>query len=63
MSIKTVHIVYKTHLDVGFTDYAANVVKRYIDDYFPRAIDLANELGTGEGGFEIGRASCRERVL
>lgn len=51
MSIKTVHIVYKTHLDVGFTDYAANVVNRYIDDYFPRAIALANELGTGEGGF------------
>jgi hypothetical protein len=51
MTISTVHIVFKTHLDVGFTDYAANVVQRYIDDYFPRAIALADELGTGEGGF------------
>jgi hypothetical protein len=44
MTITTVHVVYKTHLDVGFTDYASNVTRRYLDEYIPAAIDLADEL-------------------
>lgn len=39
-----VHVVYKTHLDVGFTDTAANVLRRYRDDYIPEAIRLAAAL-------------------
>jgi hypothetical protein len=42
--ISTVHVVFKTHLDVGFTDLAASVVDRYLHAYLPRAIDLAGEL-------------------
>jgi len=42
--IETVHVVYKTHLDLGFTDYAPNVVRKYLHDYIPRAIALANQL-------------------
>lgn len=31
-----VHLVFKTHLDIGFTDYAANVIQKYFrqsDDF------------------------------
>ncbi|GAA1986629.1 DUF5054 domain-containing protein [Catenulispora subtropica] len=42
--ISTVHVVFKTHLDLGFTDTAENVTDRYVHEYLPRAIDLAREL-------------------
>jgi len=41
VSIKTVHVVFKTHLDVGFTDLAKNVIQRYFDTFIPGAIGLA----------------------
>jgi len=44
VSIRTVHLVFKTHLDIGFTDLAKNVVRRYFDHYIPGAIDLAEAL-------------------
>jgi len=44
MSISTVHLVFKTHLDVGFTDLAKNVVRRYFDHYIPGALDLATAM-------------------
>lgn len=43
-NIKKVHVVYKTHLDVGFTDMARNVVDNYINNFIPRAISLANSV-------------------
>lgn len=49
MSITTIHVVHKTHLDVGFTDYAANVVKRYVDEFIPAAIRLADALESSDG--------------
>ena len=42
--ISTLHVVFKTHLDLGFTDYAANVTDRYVHQYLPRAIALSREL-------------------
>ncbi len=39
--ISKVHLVFKTHLDVGFTDLASQVVKRYFESYIPRALALA----------------------
>ncbi|SIN91116.1 DUF5054 domain-containing protein [Agromyces cerinus] len=42
--ITTLHVVFKTHLDLGFTDTAANVTDRYVHEYLPRAIALAEEL-------------------
>jgi hypothetical protein len=39
-----IHLVFKTHLDVGFTDLAARVVDRYFTDYFPRAFAVARTL-------------------
>lgn len=49
--IETVHVVYKTHLDLGFTDYAPTVIRKYLDHYIPSAIALANELAD-RGGSE-----------
>jgi hypothetical protein len=39
--LQRVHLIFKTHLDVGFTDFAANIVQHYFDHYIPAAIDLA----------------------
>jgi hypothetical protein len=50
-SIQTVHLVFKTHLDVGFTDYARNVVNAYFTDFIPAAIRLAHQLRE-QGGRE-----------
>ncbi|MGI8938672.1 MAG: DUF5054 domain-containing protein [Iamia sp.] len=40
----TVHLVAKTHLDVGFTAPAATVVDTYVESYIPAALALAAEL-------------------
>src|SRR5690606_35242459 len=42
--LKVIHLVFKTHLDIGFTDLARNVVARYFDDFIPRALAVAEEL-------------------
>lgn len=42
--VRTVHVVAKTHLDLGFTASAAAVVRRYVDDFFPGAMAVADEL-------------------
>jgi hypothetical protein len=39
-----VHIIFKSHLDVGFTDSAKAVVDRYFNVLFPQAIETADEL-------------------
>ena len=41
---QTIHLVFKTHLDIGFTDMARNVAARYFTDFIPRALDVAAEL-------------------
>ncbi len=43
-AIETVNVVFKTHLDIGFTDLASKVVEQYMEQYIPRAIDLAERL-------------------
>ncbi|MDR2954528.1 MAG: DUF5054 domain-containing protein [Prevotella sp.] len=43
-SVKKVHIIFKTHLDVGFTDLSSKVEQRYINDFIPKAIAVAEEL-------------------
>ncbi|MFD5864447.1 DUF5054 domain-containing protein [Agromyces sp. NPDC127015] len=42
--ISTIHVVFKTHLDIGFTALASDIVDRYLHSYLPRAIDLSEEL-------------------
>ena len=41
---KEVLLIFKTHLDVGFTDYAENIVNKYLSEYIPNAIRVGYEL-------------------
>ncbi|MBP1043478.1 DUF5054 domain-containing protein [Vagococcus sp. BWB3-3] len=41
---KTLHVVFKTHLDIGFTDLAKEVVKQYLTDFIPRALQIGEEV-------------------
>lgn len=42
--MKDLFVVSKTHLDLGFTDYADNIANKYIDEYIPNAISIAEKL-------------------
>lgn len=44
--MKKVYVVSKTHLDLGFTDYAENIRRKYIDKFIPQAISLADKVNT-----------------
>ncbi len=41
---KEILLIFKTHLDIGFTDYAENIVKNYLNVFIPNAIKVGNEL-------------------
>lgn len=42
--IKEVYLIFKTHLDIGFTNSASTVVKRYLEEFIPNAIKVGYEL-------------------
>ncbi len=42
--VKEVYIIFKTHLDIGYTDYAQKVIDNYLDNYIPNAIKVGYEL-------------------
>ncbi len=44
--MKKVIVVSKTHLDLGFTDYAEAIRQTYLDKYIPSAIELAKSMNT-----------------
>lgn len=46
--MKKVFVVSKTHLDLGFTDYAANIKEKYINEFIPSAISLAEKVNTDD---------------
>ncbi len=49
---QTCHIVFKTHLDIGFTNFASVIEKNYLDSFIPDAIALAEETaGDKDCGF------------
>jgi hypothetical protein len=37
----TIHVVFKTHLDIGFTDLPQKVVDKYMNEYFPKTLRTA----------------------
>ena len=47
--VKTVYVLYKCHLDVGFTDTEQGVIRTYFNDYFPRAMEIAEKLRESDG--------------
>ena len=48
-SVTKVHMIFKTHLDIGYTDLAANVIAKYINDFIPTALTLARETREQHG--------------
>ena len=50
-NITSVHLVYMTHLDLGFTDTTRNVCDEYFDSFFPAAFKTAADL-RARGGVE-----------
>jgi len=49
LMIKRVHVVFKTHLDIGFTDLAAKTVERYYTQFIPHAVEVAARLRSRGG--------------
>jgi hypothetical protein len=47
--IRKVHLIFKTHLDVGFTDYAQAVIERYFNHFIPQALELARQMRQSGG--------------
>lgn len=43
MEVKKVYVVFKTHLDVGFTDFSAKVVEKYKTQFIPKVFDMKFE--------------------
>lgn len=41
---KDVLVLFKTHLDIGFTDFASNIVDKYIYESIPKAIKVGYDL-------------------
>lgn len=39
MAKKRIHVVFKTHLDIGFTDHAEKIRKQYHERFIPQAIE------------------------
>ncbi|MEC0090861.1 DUF5054 domain-containing protein [Paenibacillus macquariensis] len=48
-TVKKVHVIFKTHLDMGFTDLAANVVDKYMKLFIPQALSLAERMEREDG--------------
>lgn len=46
--IKRVHVIYKTHLDIGYTNMGQTVPDSYVQEHIPHAIDLALKINTPE---------------
>ena len=41
---QTIHLIFKTHLDIGFTDSAAGVIQNYFSNYIPAALATARKI-------------------
>ena len=51
-AIKRVLVVFKCHLDLGFIDTQANVIRKYFDVYYPQALKTIAEMkNSGEDRF------------
>ena len=48
-SLQTIHLVFKTHLDIGFTGFARDVKEENFSSFIPAAMDLAASLRRAGG--------------
>ncbi len=46
---RSIHLIFKTHLDIGFTDYASAVIDNYFKKYIPAALRVAREMRESGG--------------
>src|SRR5690242_13300956 len=44
LNVKRVLVMFKCHLDVGFVDTQAAVIRKYFEQHFPNAIQIAKTL-------------------
>ena len=44
--VKKVHLIFKTHLDIGYTDLSSVVERQYIEGFIPKTLDLIDQLRT-----------------
>ena len=42
--IKKVHLIFKTHLDIGFTKLSSQVERQYIDEFIPNTLNIIEQL-------------------
>ena len=47
-AVSRIHVVSKTHLDIGYTDQPDAVIASYLERFIPAAIDLNNRLADSE---------------
>ena len=41
---KTIHLVFKTHLDIGFTNLARRVRQQYHEHFIPQALETGEHF-------------------
>ena len=49
--MKKIIVVFKTHLDIGFTDFARKVTENYMTNYLPNAMKVARQMRGEKEGF------------
>ena len=49
-AVETVFIVWKCHLDLGFTALASEVERQYFEIYLPQAMDLGEQIAREDNG-------------
>ena len=43
-NVEKVHVIFKTHLDIGFTDMAAKVIETYFEHFIPNVLSLTEQI-------------------
>lgn len=49
-TVDKVYVVFKTHLDVGFTDLSSVVTDRYVNEFIPKALTLFERIAAEKSG-------------
>lgn len=44
IQIKKIHLIFKTHLDIGFTNSGDSVIKTYMNNFIPNTLILTESL-------------------
>ncbi len=43
-AVERVHVIFKTHLDIGFTDRVARVIQTYFERFIPAVLSLSEQI-------------------